>query len=362
MKIKKRIKHNCAIISFFPIFPTYSGASEVVYSLYKSWPGNRKLFYLNNFHKNSKLNSIAKLLKIPFLFLRVYFHLLHKPKKIVIIEGASWIGFSFFFLILSKIFLNNTKIIYHAHNIEYEIRKINSSKITILLTKYFENLTFKISDIPTVVSYRDKITIKKLYNKKSYIFQNGLDTKRLKVKKVSKPQNYILFVGSYLYYPNRIAIKKLIKINKNFICKKLKNFKVIIVGKGLPLEIKRTNSNLKHFEYLKKNELNKLMISSKFILAPLIKSPGTKIKIIETMMLGIPLIVSRKGMIGIKIFKNSKYPLIYKSEIDLINKIKYLNQNYKNYRKKIKEIKLKYRNFYSMKNVIKDFMYENKIF
>ena len=79
-----------------------------------------------------------------------------KTKKIIIIEGASWIGFSFIFLILTKIFIGKVKIIYHAHNIEYEIRKQNSSRILIFLTKYFESLVYKLSDFPTVVSLRDK--------------------------------------------------------------------------------------------------------------------------------------------------------------------------------------------------------------
>lgn len=361
MQNKTRKKHNCAIIAFFPIFPTYSGASEVVYSLYKSWPGNKKLFYLNNFHSNSKINSMIKLINIPILFLKVCVYLFSKPKKIIIIEGASWIGFSFIFLILTKIFIGKAKIIYHAHNIEYEIRKQNSSRILIFLTKYFESLVYKLSDFPTAVSLRDKKKIKKIYGRKSFIFPNGLDLNRLKIDKKISTKNHILFVGSYLYYPNRLAIEKLIKINQKYIIKKFKKYKIIIVGKGLPLDILKSNPNINHFNYLGKNKLNKLLTSSKFVLAPLIKSPGTKIKIIETLIMSVPLIVSINGMIGIKIFKNSNYPLIYNNEKDLIQKVTFLNKNYKRYVLKAKKIQTNYKNFYSMKNIVTKFIYENNI-
>ena len=361
MKIKTRKTHNSAIIAFFPIFPTYSGASEVVYSLYKSWPGNRKLFYLNNFQKIERLNSIIKLITIPFLFLKVFIYLFSKRNKIVIIEGASWIGFSFIFLILTKIFIRKAKVIYHAHNIEFEIRKLNSSRATVFLTKQIENLVYKLSDIPTVVSKRDQQKIRQIYNKNSFIFSNGLNLSRLQVNKKLRPKNHILFVGSYLYYPNRLAIKKILKINKKFIKNKLKKFKIVIVGKGLPFNILKRNPNINYFEYLSKKKLNKLLISSKFFLAPLIKSPGTKIKIIETLMLGIPLIVSRQGMVGIKTFKNFNYPIIYKNEKDMIKKIILLNKNYNKYVFTAKKVQINYRYYYSMKNVITKFIHDNNI-
>ena len=171
MKKKKRNKYNFALIAFFPIFPTYSGASEVVYSLYKSLPGNKKLFYINNFSSNPKLNSIIKLFCIPILFFKVFIYLFSKQNKIIIIEGASWIGFSFIFLLLTKIFIIKKKIIYHAHNIEYEIRKLKNSATIILLTKYIENLVYKITDFPTVVSYRDQKKLKKFIIKKVIFFQ-----------------------------------------------------------------------------------------------------------------------------------------------------------------------------------------------
>ena len=62
-------------------------------------------------------------------------------KKIIIIEGASWIGYVYFLIKLLNILIKNVKIIYHAHNLEYEVRKLKNSKIISLISFYFEKFT-----------------------------------------------------------------------------------------------------------------------------------------------------------------------------------------------------------------------------
>lgn len=362
MILKKKKHYSTAIIAFFPIFPAYSGASEVVYGLYKSWVGEKKLFYLTNSIKNPKINSLIKFFKIPVLFIKIFNYLFFKKKKIIIIEGASWIGFSLILIILTKIFIKDSKIIYHAHNIEFEIRKQNSSSTISCLTKFLENLVYKLSDYPTAVSINDQKKIKKIYNKKAYLFENGINLKRLKTSKKRRVKNHVIFVGSYLYKPNRIAIKNLLDLNKKVLIKNFSKLKIFIVGKGLPEKYIKENSNLVYFKYLSKKKLNHMILSSKFVLAPLIKSPGTKIKLIETLVLGTPLIVSKAGMIGIKIFKNENYPLIYNNNKQLKKNLFILKKNYKHLYAKANKIKSIYSKYYSMENIVKNFIFKNNIF
>ena len=73
---------------------------------------------------------MLKLLSIPFLIYQILKYLYKVKKKIIIIEGPSWIGYSFLSLILIKIFSPSAKIIYHSHSIEFEVRKMMSSNIT----------------------------------------------------------------------------------------------------------------------------------------------------------------------------------------------------------------------------------------
>ena len=105
-----------------------------------------------------------------------------------------------------------------------------------------------------------------------------------------------------------------------------------------------------------------MILSSKFVLAPLIKSPGTKIKLIETLVLGTPLIVSKEGMIGIKIFKNGDYPLIYNNNNQLKKHLFILKKNYKHLYAKANQIRSIYSKHYSMENIVKNFIFKNNIF
>ena len=146
-------------------------------------------------------------------------------------------------------------MIYHSHNIEYDIRiKKNNNIIIVLITKYFEKLIFKFSNFATVVSKVDQKRIKKLYNLKSYILENGFNVNRLKKQKpkFQLPKYYYMFIGSYWFIPNKEAIDFLIEKIHPRIKKKFPKYKLIITGGGLPLEKIKKNEII-YFENLTKN-------------------------------------------------------------------------------------------------------------
>ena len=86
---------------------------------------------------------------------------LKTKKKVIIIEGPSWIGYSFLSIIIIKIFSPKTKMIYHSHSIEYEVRKMTSSSFIIYLTKILEKFVFKHVDLATSVSQIENIKSEK---------------------------------------------------------------------------------------------------------------------------------------------------------------------------------------------------------
>ena len=55
-------------------------------------------------------------------------------KRYLIIEGASWVGFSLILILLIK---KNVTILYHAHNLEFEVRKLKNNFIIAFLTFLF---------------------------------------------------------------------------------------------------------------------------------------------------------------------------------------------------------------------------------
>jgi hypothetical protein len=366
----RKINYNIALVSFYQIKNSYNGASEVSLSLYNSIECiNKKLFEIKNpdfFFKNKKLinyiNSyFLKPIKIiiQFFLLKKYFK--NKKNKMVIIEGASWIGYSYFFIKIFKIIQCDAVIIYHAHNIEYEIRKIKNNKLIILLTKYFEKKVYQDADYATVVSKTDQKKIYKLYRKQATIFYNGISKNRIKVKKSNKIKyKYIIFSGNYFYYPNQIAIERLTKVVLKKINEKFKNIKLIITGSELPKKIFINNKNIIFMKKINKMKLNYLIKNSICTILPLVKSPGTKLKVIEALLLGKIIIGSKQAFEGIDCL--SRRPPFICENLSKMNY--YLNiilRKPEYYNFKANEHKKDYQEKYLMENIWNRFCIDKSI-
>jgi len=363
----KKINYYVALVGFYQIKNSYSGASEVSASIFDSIKcKKKKIFEIKNSNinfKNEKINYIFnslffKPLKIIILIIEIYNFLKNKKNKLVIIEGCSWMGYSCFLLKILRILFKNIKIIYHGHNIEYEIRQLKNNKIIFLLTKLLEKKIYQECNYATVVSKYDQKKIKKLYNLNSIILKNGISRSRLKIKKINnfKEKNYIIFSGNYFYLPNQIAIKTLLhkilpKINNRF-----SNIKLIITGTNLPDYISNNNKVI-FMPKLKKTKLNYLIKKSICTILPLTNSPGTKLKVIESLMLGNPIIASKHSFKGIEI-KSKNPPFVFRKTTN-INSILYKLIKNNLYKKKSYLDSFFYKKEYQMENIVNKFFNQN---
>ena len=357
-------KFKTAFITFFPVVPDNMGSSAVVNSRFKSWPYEKKIFQLSHVNKLNnknlktifikKANPLNKIIYLPKLINEVLKYLRGINKKIIIIEGASWIFYSFVVLISFKILLPESKIIYISHSIESEIRKKYSNLIIFFLTKFLEKLVFKYSDISTSVSKIEKIKIKKLYNQKTILYPNGINI-NYKIKKIKPLNDYIIYSGSCFYKPNRVAVEYLNnKIMPNLLIN-FPNLKLILTGGGFN----------KKFPWLinkgiiSKKDLYNLIFFSKCMCVPLKFGSGTRIKIIEALSIGAIVLSTSKGIEGIELNKKNP-PFIFNNSKKLLKLITYVLKN----NKKIKKLTIKnrsyYRKKYSMESITKNFV--QKIF
>lgn len=364
-----------AILCFYQVRNANHGASEVSLGIYNHWPASsKKLFELRDWHlyvsKNYKVQLLfqyinsyfIKLFAILFIIIKVLRYLKKKDNNFVIIEGASWIGFSFITIKIIKFLRNKTKIFYHSHNVEYDIREKKNSIIISFISKILEKNVFKISDYASVVSSIDAKRIKYLYNIDPIIFENGVDIERLKINREFKKnfsKKYIIYSGTYSYKPNKIAIDYLINKVMPYFKKKKYNIDLVLTGKNFPNLIKKNNVICK--KNLNKNILNYYIKKSYFVILPLQQAPGTKIKVIENLILGKTIIGTKFAFQGIKIMKNSKNSLIYNSFYDLCKKINFFIKNEKTIIQSAITSKKFYIKTYSISNIIKKFIYENKI-
>ena len=353
-------KFKTAFITFFPVVPDNMGSSAVVNSRFKSWPYEKKIFQLSHVNKLNnknlktifikKANPLNKIIYLPKLINEVLKYLRGVNKKIIIIEGASWIFYSFVVLISFKILLPESKIIYISHSIESEIRKKYSNLIIFFLTKFLEKLVFKYSDISTSVSKIEKIKIKKLYNQKTILYPNGINI-NYKIKKIKPLNDYIIYSGSCFYKPNRVAVEYLNnKIMPNLLIN-FPNLKLILTGGGFS----------KKFPWLinkgivSKKDLYDLIFFSKCMCIPLKFGSGTRIKIIEALSIGAIVLSTSKGIEGIELNKKNP-PFIFNNSKKLLKIITYVIKN----NNKIKKITVKnrsyYRKKYSMESITKNFV------
>ena len=358
-------KVKTAFVTFFPIKPDTMGSSAVVNSRFLNWPYKKKIFQISHVKKidNNKIETtfikkekpVYKILSLTETIFRIRQYFKKAKKKILIIEGASWIFYSFVVIFFFKFFSFRVKIIYISHSIESEIRKKYSNYFIFYITKFLEKLVFKYSDISTSVSNKEMKKIELLYGVKTVLLPNAIFLKKFtKNKKIKK--DYIIFTGSYSYKPNKDAIDYL---NNNImpqLIKKKPYLKLLLTGGGF----KKNYPWVINKGVVSKKELYNLIFFSQCLCVPLSFGTGTRIKIIEALCLGAIVISSKKGIEGIQL-KSSNPPFVTAKLKNMTNIILEIIRRNRVIKKKSISQKKYYLKKYSMKNVVKKFIYENKI-
>jgi len=352
-----------AFVCFFPVIPTNMGSAEVVRSLFLCWPGKKKLFqisHLNNKNKSYlksfkiiKEKPLFKIVMIPFLIYSVFKFLKDTKNKLVIIEGPSWIGYSFLTLFIIKIFNSKIKIIYHSHSIEYEVRKMTSSKIIVTLTKFLEKIVFRYADIATSVSELERKKINRIYKVNTTNLNNGISKKIIKFsKKKILNFDYIIYCGSYKYLPNKFAIDYLVKNIMPPLVKYNPKIKLVLTGGGY----KKNNNFLINLGIVKKSYLLNLIYNSKAMVVPLDKGTGTRIKIIESLSIGGVVLSTSKGAEGIKFWDKENSNLIVEKKNNFIKNLKKILKL--NYKPKVSSI---FQKKYLMENIVNQFLNQQNV-
>lgn len=346
-------------ISFYDSFPITSGSSNVTTTFFLNCPIKKKILY--KFSTNKKIIKNKKIINIyiknesPFeklksilILVKKIFHKYYAKEKVLfILEGASSSIYSLITFLFLKKKYRNSLFVYHGHNVDLDIRKNFFTKI---ITYFSEKYIYQHFDLGTVVSKEDQLKIKKYYNVKSKIFENFIQ--KLNFKKKQKIEKYIIFSGSLNFKYNLLCFKKLIKLYFPLVLKIDANFKLVVTGnKYMPKEFERkyiiNKGDLSFCNY------KKIFKNSFCSIYPFTKSPGTKVKIIESLYNKKITLTNNEGLKGINADKKI---LIFRNPNEFNKKFHYLYNNYlkvqKIYDKNSKNIiqqynaKKKIRNFF----------------
>ena len=149
------MKTKFIVASFLPIYPVTFGSSVVISSFFESISTKNKTLFQISKKKNINNKKIIstnplyenyffKFLAVIFLIKKIISKInALKFKKILIIEGASWIGYSFILVALAKVLFPKLIIIYRGHSVEYEIRKAKNNWIISSLSFFFEKFVYR---------------------------------------------------------------------------------------------------------------------------------------------------------------------------------------------------------------------------
>lgn len=231
---------------------------------------------------------------------------------------------------LNKLILhNNPQIILRAHNIEHKIWK-NLARHTISKKLVFLLLAHQIkkmeTEIPKYVDYiftlseKDQQYFQNIFPKKTHNIPVTFDIENISHKKV---RNSIVHLGAMDWKPNTEGISWFLQnVHPQL---EDEDITIYIAGKNMPKKYFNYVSPNTVIEGAVKNAKNYIK-NKEVVFVPLLSGSGVRIKILESMALGIPVVSTRKGAEGIP-YTDRKNIFIANSPLEFKNALCILIQN-----------------------------------
>lgn len=202
-------------------------------------------------------------------------------------------------------------LVVSEHNVEYEVYEKNARKLRIALlrpfafldavkVKVWEEVIWKKAKTVVAVSADDATVISKITNTKTPVVSNGVDTSYFTytphVFDIKHPS--FLFVGNFLWAPNKEAAHQLLSNIWPNITRLYPNARLTIVGKHFPSSLQSLVTPSVSIEgYVE--DIREAFKHADVLLAPMGIGGGTKFKILESMAAGTLVITTKEGRMGL---------------------------------------------------------------
>jgi len=273
-----------------------------------------------------------------FLFLKLCKILKEKNLSAIQVEGCSGVLAS---RIATRLFGKDVKIVYDAHNVEGD--RVRYIKDLPLIKRVFaplviplvEKIAVKIADHIISVSHKDKELFTKRYDikpNKITVIPSGanlVNLRSLEIRSnarkrfgIKNDDIIIVFHGTYTYQPNKEAIQLIMNFIAPKIMENYSNVKFIVAGKDVP---KFEKGNLKFVGFV--DDLYSLLSASDIAIVPILRGGGTRLKIMDYMAVGLPIVTTKKGIEGIEAESGKHVIIVDDVNEEFIKAIKYLIDN-----------------------------------
>ena len=209
--------------------------------------------------------------------------------------------------------------------------------LDIFKLKFWEKFYWKRADKVVAMSASDKNKMRKLVpNLSVEIIPNGVDSSFFsKVKQKKGKSAVILFVGNFSWLQNREAVYFLIEKIWPNVKNKIKDARLLIVGRNPSEGIRNLVRNFKVQLESSVNDIRDVYAKSDVMIAPIFGPGGTRYKILEAMASSLPVVTTGMGAEGLPV-KHREHILIANEQYTLTEQtIKLLSD--KKLRNKISE-------------------------
>lgn len=308
---------NVAFVCFYEAWPPMSGAAMVTYQVVRHSVGRKKLIQLGKFRneifaddisvttlKGATDNSLAKIIGLLPRLIAIRSCLKRYAPDVVVLEGASWVLYHLLLVWLIRLSGCKSRIIYHAHNVEYVLRGQKCGFLVIKLTRWAEQRLLDAVDERFAVSEVDRDQFEALYGHRPRILANGVDigffgVPETAVSEYRKKHNLgrfaLAFMGSYKYKPNKEGIDFLVHRVMPRLVRLWPHVQLVCAGGLVPFE----RPWLISLGLIHHADIPLLLKSSSAGLAPIFSGSGTRLKILEYLAAGLPVVSTNKGAEGL---------------------------------------------------------------
>lgn len=184
----------------------------------------------------------------------------------------------------------------------------------------YEQKYLKKFDVIVSVSDNDKLLLSKLVkNKKMVVISNGVDLGYFRRKKPysTRLTKSTMFIGSFMHTPNKQAVEFFAK----YVLPNIKNPEARLLNVVGEVDKRAKLVITQDINYLGfVDDTRSVYESSRLFIAPVVSGSGTRIKILEAMAMGVPVISTRIGAEGLNLSKDSEV-IICSNAKDMGNKI-----------------------------------------
>jgi len=306
-----------AFVSLYVAYPPTSGAGYVTYSCARLTPCEALLVQLGDratieHSGNLTIASVRhdmssrfnKFVLMPIAVMRICREIARFQPDHVVLEGASWAVYLALIAFVLRRMAPRARIIYHAHNVEYLLRLQRESKFVAALTRHAERRLLTGSDRSFAVSEEDRQCFSALYGIAPDLLPNGVDCAADRptaeqVKAVRErygiTDESILFMGFYAYPPNKRAIQFLVNEVMPWLRQRRADVRLVITGGDVPC----SEPFLINPGVVPRSELNAVLGACRLGVAPIFSGSGTRLKILEYMAAGLPVVTTKKGAEGL---------------------------------------------------------------